>query len=420
MSPLALIASAHAIPLVHSGEADPALERVTSSLGPGAWSPVPLSEVLEAPPALRSGAAAVGCAVQRGEVQLAEALDALHSALLYLELEQAEALVASARAEVLCADPPIGAPLLAQLELLDGIRHELADAPQAARARFDAALTYDASVAWDEAFPPDRRGRFDAAVSEHTGATAALQIHPAQGALQIDGQPPTPGGQPPDKQPGTIPAGSHVITVGGHSVRITLEPGATDSLVVPAAYPDDVLSWMQDPDRRADLSVLLAHGLGEGVYAVVVAEGVVWSGTTGRVDWTLHPATPQPVDPGPSGSGDPPRRTRLPAVVAGSGLGAGLVGGALIGAGFLQGSAAVRQILALNEGGLDPDYPDRYAALAERYTSAQGLQRVGVPVAGVGASIGAVGLGWFVRRKAQSAQGALASPIPTASEPGKR
>ena len=373
---------AHATPVVHDGDPGAAIQTAQRHLGPADRQPIPLEQLLAADPALRVGAA-VGCTQPSDPVPgVAGQIEALEGALLYLELDRAADLVDAARRAAVCATAPVDAAELARIELLDGIRHELLDDPQGAAARFAVAVGYDPAVPWNDAFPPERRPRFDEARAAEPQPGVALTIHPAGAVVTVDGGSATP--------PLSLSPGEHLITVGGVGVRIEVEADVPDTLVVPAAFGADALSWMAD-DRRSDLSALLAQGLGEGVAAVVVSGDSAWSGTTGRTDWRAHPATPTTAgqtapDPVPL-TIQPPRWPKTLMVIGG---GLAVAGGVAAGLGWQQGGAAAQDAAV-------PLPPEDYAALQQRYDRAAVLTYIGYGVAGVGLSTTSLGLVFTIR-----------------------
>ena len=95
-----------------------------------------------------------------------------------------------------------------------------------------------------------------------------------------------------DGRPAEVPLagypGEHLIEAEGSGWYWVALPAAPDTLVLPAAFPPEAIGWVADEVRREALSALLAATLGEGIRATVVADGRVWTGTTGRSDWTVR------------------------------------------------------------------------------------------------------------------------------------
>ena len=385
-----VFSTAFAVPVVFTGGDDAAADALELAAVAGVVGPEPVSfDSLRLQAAkLQSGGRVWGCEAKEPARSLAEALVAAHRDLLFLELEAAEEGLGQARALVRCG-ASYDAGQLARIELLDGIRHELAGRPDRARARFDAAIRYDPQVAWDDAFSPDRRAQFDKALEERTAPQVSFAVHPDL-PVKVDAR----------EWNGTdVAAGERVVEVGGITVLVNVDPSIPDVLVVPAAFPPAALGWIVDDSRRDQLSALLQVTLGEGVRAAVMWDGVLWTGTTGRVDWTPHVSDPTAgVDPIAKVEPRRPRRTfaKVLGVVGTSAL---IAGGALTAVGVGIAADAVREADEV----LMAEVPSRsdFNAAGARYRTGTTLITAGSIAMGGGGAVGMVGVVWTLapRRK---------------------
>ena len=311
---------------------------------PADAEPVPFDTLRAAPPALSSGLPTQSCA-EPSSMDVAD----IESALLYAELDRAEAAVSAAVAWAPCA--ALSAPELSALMRTWGIVAAHTEGP--AQERFTIARTMFPGMAWDERFAPRYRQGFDAA--QPSATETQLTVLP-RGDVLIDGQPTTPN----------LAVGMHIVSIGSVGAWVDLLD-APDTLVLPAAYPDDALSWIADDARRSELTALLAVTLGEGERAMVHHDGVLWEGLTGRVDWTAQtPTTPeQQVDPPPL----PPRRGIGPVVA--------ISGGVLAAAGI--GLAAGGYSLASSNA--EPSSSVSGSDRQRRYNTGRTLSRLGLGLA---------------------------------------
>jgi hypothetical protein len=104
-----------------------------------------------------------------------------------------------------------------------------------------------------------------------------------------------------------------------------------ETVVVPEAYPRDVLGWVEDAGRRKSLSRLLAVPLEEGTTAGIFHGGRTWTGRTGRSEWIPH------GDPIPTTGARP---SPLPKIVLGAGLAMAVAGGVTAGVGYAAAKPA--------------------------------------------------------------------------------
>jgi hypothetical protein len=290
--------------------------------------------------------------------------DEIQSALLYAELDRAETLASAAIAWAPCAD--LAAPDLSDLLRIWGIVAVHQEGPAA--ERFAIARSMFPEMVWDDRFAPRYREAFDAyeAAFEQT----ELTVFPP-GDLRIDGT------QSTDT---TLSAGRHVVTLGSNGAWVTLLD-APDTLVLPAAYPDDALSWMADETLRPALTELLAVTLGEGERAMVHHDGTVWTGTTGRVDWQALPSLlPTEAPPLPQAKSRP---TGPILAISGGGL-------ALVGIGLAAGGYAMASSNA------DQNPSTTGAVRSKRYLMGRTLSQVGLGIGIAGGVVSGTGVAFTV------------------------
>jgi hypothetical protein len=350
---IGLLALAHADPLVHDGDPEAAARTAVALTGRTSWEPSAWSDLRAGPPRTLSGTPVDGTCRPDGS-PMGLALDGLQGSVLYGDPD-VEERYATARDAAVCngASPE----QLGRLGFLGGVA--AADAGDDARAveRFRAARVWQPGLQWDPAFPSKIQPLFESATPPEK--QALLEVAPREGAT-VDG-----------REPGPVVAGEHLVRIGERGAWVATR-GLPDALVWPAAFPPDGLTLADDPARRADLSRVLAAALGEGVAFGVVVQGRVWTGTTGRVDWTLHAPEPQPV-PAPELPPPPaPRRRPVPVALLVGGVALAGVGGALAVPSWVKGSR-----------GEWPDL-DAHDAGRRRYWLGQGLVAAGTAVGGVG------------------------------------
>lgn len=359
-----LVAAAAATPLVHDTGGDDVVARAREAGVTEELEPVGLDVVRESEPWSRNGQPVGPCSP--GSIDAG----AVRGHLLYGELEAARERLAAER--VRCDG---SAADRAELERAAGLLALATGEEAQAAEAFAVAKAYDASLSWDDGFPAEQRAVFDAAEP----LAASLLVAPA--AARIDGAPPT--GEP-------LAAGPHGILVGSTSVYLR-HSDIDDVLVVPAAFPDR-LPALTDEGARRDLTHVLSAALGSGQRVYVAGPDALWSGTTGRTDWspTPWPSLPEPepvavavVKPSPA-----------PWVVAGAGGVLALAGGVLTGVSAAQGQGLASDMqAALDEG-------DRAAfdALSGRTKGTNGRFLVGQGLLAGGAGVAAVGLVWGATR----------------------
>lgn len=357
---LALISTALAAPLVHDDDvpaADAAEQASTAGITEG-LEPTSLSTVRAAPPWTRSGRALGPCTP--GDVDAG----VVRGHLLYGEFDEARERLSAERSK--CGGPPSAR---AELERAAGLL-ALSDGDAAAATQhFATAKGFDPALSWDTGFPADQQAIFDAAEPH----TARLDVGERQAT--IDGQPATEA---------AVAVGVHGVVIGELVLSVDLPEGG-DVLVIPGAFPE-TLPPLADPASRLALTRALSASLGEAKRVHVLAPDGVWTGTTGRVDWTQTPlASPPPLPDATA------RRTKAPWWVAGAG---GLVAG--VGASLAGINSLSANDLA-DEMGRTTDRT-RYDDLLQEAEAANGRVRIGQGIAAGGAGVALVGISWGVLR----------------------
>jgi hypothetical protein len=366
--------AARAAPLVHDGPPEAAIS-VAAAHGGAGLSPTPLDSLRAAAPVLLAGGAITICA-PGGPPDAEALLRKAEGALLYARYDEAQARIAEARNAALCASQTPGAGVLARIELFAGLVAEEQRDDAAAEERYRVAIAYDPKVEWPQAYPPERRARFDEVLARGMPATTTLQVRPSTPPATIDGHPADP----------TVPVGEHVVRIGAIAVRVTLDE-APNKLIVPTAYPPESAGWMGDDARKVDLTALLAATMGEGTDLWLVHDGSAWHGLAGRTDWDAFPAEPsaappvsQQPPPSPAPGAEPRDRGRSLA----RGVLTGVVGlGLGIGGTLLANDAAHDSAVAT---------PATWGGARNRYYVGAGMLGTGWTLCGVGATVTIVGL----------------------------
>lgn len=336
-----MLGVAWALPLVGSDAG--ALEVAREQAG-GEWSMVAWSAVRAGQAKTLAGQAVHPCVA--GSTPLTEALQTLESAVVRgEEVARAETLVEGA----LCVEGT--AADLARLHFLRAVALAEREDPQAS-AEFTFARALDPDLVWDVDFSSSLRPAFDAVVVP----TERVVLDVLPRGLVVGAT-----------ESGIVP-GRHLVRQPDGAYWIDL--AFSDTLVVPRAFDDEALGWIAEDTRRSDLSRLLSVHLGEGVQAGVVWERQLWTGRTGRSDWTPRGPTRPPVDV--------PSRKRvrwgLPVVIGGAVLSA--VGGGL--------SLSALGSAQLDDNGRSTVDVETYDGLMSRYRLGNGLGIAGLAVAGIG------------------------------------
>ncbi len=359
-----MLATALATPLLHDADPATAVQRAKVAGVQDELEPLSLEALRGASPWSRNGAPLRAC--NPGEVDAA----AVRGHLLYGELQEAHQRLAEERLR--CGGP---ASARAELERAAGLL-ALADGDEAKASRaFAVAKGYDPKVPWDDGFPAEQRALFDDAVP----LVADLLIVPAPSLVD--------GGAPSE---GPMAAGAHGVLVGRLELHL-VHGHVADVLAVPSALGPD-LPALSDVAARLELTHALSAAIGPGERVHVAAPDALWTGTTGRTDWTSIPWPAPALAEGPEGPALPePRRSIAPWLVAGIGGAVVLGGGLLTGVNHAAATGLADDMFAATDRG-------SYDELRTRAEAANGRVKVGEGLLIGGAGVATIGLVWGVAR----------------------
>ena len=247
--------------------------------------------------------------------QLEWTIKRAEGALAYGENDKAATELAEAEKIAGCLVDPADPALLARVSVLRGVERAPSDEAAAKRA-FANAVSTGVPVAWDDGWPAAARAIYDG-VAAHPPAMVDLVVYAPTAALYLDGRAIASG------QHLTVGIGQHRVLLGTavpQALTVDVDEGPV-SVVVPSAYPVDLIAMADGVDTRAPLSVLLAGAFGEGAAAIVASDGAIWAATAGRTDWIalshLHASPAQVVGRVLMGTGG--------AIAVGGGVGTGVM-----------------------------------------------------------------------------------------------
>jgi len=357
-----ILTAALATPLVHDPDASDAVERAREAGVQDSLEPMGLDAIRAHAPWSRNGQPIAVCSPGHVDAK------AVRGHLLYGELDAARERLAAER--VRCAGTRNER---AELERAAGLL-ALAegDEPKAAIA-FAVAKGYDPDVPWDDGFPADQQAIFDAAEP----LTAALLVVPTP--REVDGAPP---------EAGALSAGPHGLKVGATALYFR-HSDIDDVLAVPSAYAPE-LPPLADEAARVELTHVLSAALGAGTRVHVAAPDALWTGTTGRSDWTAIP-WPAVVIPEPLPTAAPePKRRPVPWYIAGAGAVVAAGGGVLAGVSNAQARGLADDMSGATERSAYDDLATRAGGANDRVRIGQGLLAGGAGIATVGVVWGVV------------------------------
>lgn len=381
-------------PVVFDSEATPEVARETASRRarrpPEDFYTVSLADLMlgRDPVAVGDDGEVTGCGdAPRSQEHLQKIVEQAQSHVDNLREGAARSALDVAAGTLVCLSDHVDPQLAARVFFLRGVTaHRDADLV-AALAEFRQALIFHDSLEWDDAFSPDIKKSFDAAVESMVDAQEGhLQFvpHPGDGALWVDGHP-----RPASDGTVAVPAGRHLIQIykplAGSVVSgmVDVLPSQVMEIVVPHAVPADALGWASDRERWRDLSnlFLAVPSLRDVPDVYVVHRGGVWRGSAGGAVW---------MQEGPSAG--QARATALK-ITGGTLLAAG---GGLVTYGALRSSSLVTEAIdAQAVGDLDA-----YRSATSMVGGARAVGIVGGGVAAVGATSLVLGLGpWSAKTR---------------------
>lgn len=193
----------------------------------------------------------------------------------YLEFDKADGTLVAAEQSLNCLKDFADSSLAFQLYFLQGMVAYDNQKVEKARASFHQALTFQPTKRWDDYFAPDAKPLFDEIKEEIVKSkeyTLTVVPTPPQGSIWIDGY-------PADGNVHMLKAGAHLIQLntGDKTSSYRIQTGEEDSrFIIPAALPPSAETWVDDDEKRPELSII-AGQVAEQNKGVVVANGSeVW------------------------------------------------------------------------------------------------------------------------------------------------
>lgn len=311
---LVAVASAQttsALVLHARGTPQEAFERVREALGPtGEATPLSeqrLTDQLSGPPTVLGGGSVERCPAPSQSTYV-PGRDAADIAALVADQRQHiatdnldKALMAGRQAikKLPCSRDPLPQALLRDLYFKEGIAagRQAWLSPTGPGSYADEARA--AFTAWRVMVPDDQAaltatgglteqdGQLIAmSVVKRKTLSASMRVVPQVHDLWIDGSKVSPKDSP------YLSIGRHFVQIRAtedapvESMWVQLGASGQNVLAVPALIPTDALDWVEDADRRQDLTDLL-RAFGSGTVYVVTSDDAVWRGELGDPEsWT--------------------------------------------------------------------------------------------------------------------------------------
>jgi hypothetical protein len=383
----ALIALAHADPVVHAEDPEAARARVAAAakVDPSALEPVALATLAARPPIGLGEARVIPCSdVRTRNADVAAHLTEAEGAYLYMESDKATTALGLANNALNCLSEPLDPALASRVWYLRGLVAFAANDAPSAEAHFYRARVFTPGLAWDEDFAPAARPLFEkTAVQLKVAEPAWLDLVPAPpaGQLRIDGRVlDAPAGRL------AIPRGPHLVQLGADPpITLSVDLRGDGTLVVPELLPKDAVTWAGDPLHRDALSDTLAGTLQRDANVYVTDGAAVWHVHAGRDDWSQI-AGPKAR----ANVADKPAPKPLGKRAAGRWLMVG--GGAILAAGGAWAGVHMAQALDAYDTGTNAQTWDEYLAADAAYQPARTKMYIGDGVAVAGAALLGVGV----------------------------
>lgn len=252
-------------PIVFEGDEARALERVerATRIPAADLEPVPVQQLLDRPPSVGDGgtlAACSGAPVTADQLRLAA--QSATSALTFDDRAKAASELQRVADADRCA--------AWDAEALRGYFVARALTDDDAAWGFAHARVLDPPLAWDEAWPADRRPAYDAAAP-----VGIVHLTVPQPGFRVDGR----------AADGVVevPPGWHRLSGPGFDGAVELEADAV--FVAPSAVPPAAFSDLATPEARAVPAAVLSAAFGDGHRVFVANRQGLWSAAAGRVDW---------------------------------------------------------------------------------------------------------------------------------------
>jgi hypothetical protein len=345
-----------------------------------------------------------------GAEAMSEGLDRAREAVDELDYASARLLLAGAAGVLSCLSEPVDRDDLYDVYFLSGLMAYYEDDLGAASKAFARAAGVDPARPWNEAFAPDAKGLFLAALQQAISESGpALRLSPdLEGRVLLDGSV-----LRSDERP---PAGQHLLQVtqdgAATSYDLQLDPsdGGQRHLYGPRGLE---AAWLGGDEAAAGLLVQALQPLGwERVLFVDAAGGAMrFDARVARFDREAWPELPR----------GPVARPAVP-VVPSSGRSAGPIAGVVLlgggaaagGMGFaIHGSSYQRGMGMLGDPASGD--PAAYAALQQQNQVGLAIGLVGAGVAAAGAVVTVVSA---VRARAEARGPVSAVPWVTAGPGG--
>jgi hypothetical protein len=252
--------------VVHEGDPTQAIDEVVKRTGQPAsdFTAVTMSEVLDGKVPLITAGKIERCttgATPAADVE--KHLGAAEEAIAAKDYEFALGPAKAAEKAALCADGPVTAANLARVAFAGGVAAHANGDPEAAKVAFRHAAVLEAKD-WLAVTPDAMKDDMKVAVELSAKREITLSLVPSDGA-SIDGKP-VPG-------QASLTVGPHWVDHAGTWMRVTLEPGTTPTLVVPAAVAPGTAQWASDPAKAPELARLL-DAVAPGANYVVLGNDV--------------------------------------------------------------------------------------------------------------------------------------------------
>lgn len=385
----ALIALAHAEPVVHAEDPEAARTRVANATNadPTTLEPVALTTIIARPPVGLGEARVLPCTdVRTRSADVRAHLTEAEGAYLYMESEKAGTALGLANNALNCLAEPLDPALASRVWYLRGlVAFAAGDAPTA-EAHFYRARVFEPGLAWDEDFAPAARPLFErTAVQLKVAEPAWLDIvpAPAPGQLRVDGRvAEAPAGRI------AIPRGPHLVQLGlDLPITLSVDLRGDGTLVVPELLPPGALAWAGDPMQQGALSTALAGTLQRDASVYVTDGTSVWRVHAGRDDWAQLAG---PRAKTTTVKAERPAPKPLDKRAAGRWIMAG--GGAILVAGGTWAGIHMAQAWQAYDAGTNAGTWSEYQAADAAYQPARTKMYIGDGVAVAGAALLGVGV----------------------------
>ena len=313
--------------------------------------------------------------------RLRRRIEKAENSLYFGELQQALSTLKEVGDTLNCLEGDIDIESLSNLFYLQGLVYfELGQEKEAANA-YTMAFNFLPSKAWNDSFPDASKQLFDdIKKSLKTSPKVNFYAYPMVGgsSVFIDGIDVRNGEE--------VTKGRHLVSVErvGFAWLDIPDDAETISMVIPQHLPIETLDWASDPEKQAELSMVLSGIYPKNDRVYFEKDQKVWQLTVGHQDWTSLEIPKTLIKPGTS-----------PAVIASrvmtwGGIATLVIGGSIASYSGLQASAA-------NRDGQTADSFDTYSQAQSRYNSSFDRYRVGIGVTTVGAALAGGGIAWTFR-----------------------